>query len=328
MEQVKISQESLVHMANVLKRCTEEILVLKQQMDSELHSILWEDPMGKAFVNQYEEGFKPLRMELIPQIKKFVQSIAQVDVQVSGYSETVAMVGMGVGVASFAGRNSYDEQTKTNSVGTRKMPQVKDERRCQFSHTANEYYNKWAYTTDKDGRQVLRRYPLGPNGEDLTAYNYREFDKKTLMKSLSYGMGFEYEERDMGNLYVKGKEVYGHLGRWENGKMMINKQLFTEKNISHETLLEIVFHENQHRIQNDQLAQGCLTDLTKESGHLSPKCVSELSRGTNVTEKCKKEYKAYRDHWTEVQAREEGEKGRKTAVINYMTNKYLLFNDL
>ena len=327
MEQVKVSQDALLNMANVLRQCAEEILTLKQQMDNELHSMFWEDPTGWSFVNRYEEGFKPLRMELIPQIEEFVKNIALLDIQTSEYACTAAMVGIVICAASMAGRNFFEGQTTNNGNGAGRMPKLSGEERCQFPHTANEYYNKWAYTTDKDGRQVLRRYPLGPNGKELTAYNYREFDKRTLMKSLSYGMGFEYEEQDIGDLRVKGKEVFGHKGRWEHGKIVINSQLINDSNISHEALLETVFHENQHRIQNEQLAQGCLTGLPEDGGYLSSDCEKELRKGINVTKECKEEYKAYREHWTEVQAHEEGEKGRKTAVRNYMTNKYL-FNDL
>lgn len=327
MEQVKVSQDALLHMANVLRLCAEEILTLKQQMDNELHSMLWDDPTGLSFVNRYEEGFKTLRMELIPQIEEFVKNIALLDIQTSEYAGTAAMVGIGIGVASMAERNSFEGQTSNNSNGAGKMPQLRGEERCQFPHTANEYYNKWAYTTDKNGGQVLRRYPLGPDGKELTAYNYREFDKKTLMKSLSYGMGFDYEERDMGELHVKGKEVFGHKGRWENGKMLINRQLLNDQNISHEALLETVFHENQHRIQNEQLTQGCLTGVPKDGGHLSDKCVSELQQGIKVTETCETEYENYRNHWTERQAREEGAVGRKLSTRNYMTNKQL-FKDL
>lgn len=334
MAQAKVSQEALVKMAETLRQGAERIMSAKAEMDSQLRSFVWDDPTGYYFTGKYEEDFKPIQTELIPKINDFVKYLSQLDIQVSEFAGTAAIVGVGMG--AFYGGERYSNNVDVKKGVGRKpdeKPILKTEERCQFPHTAKEYYDKWAYTTDKNGNQVLKKYPIGPNGKELTAENYREFDKRTLMRSLSYGMGFEYKEEDLGKLKVKDGRVYGHGGRWISGGMIVNERLFTDKNISHENVLEIVFHENQHKIQNEQLSKECLTNVPKGGYPLSKTwktCLSEIKMKDNfneVTEPCQKEYEAYRNYWEEVQAREEGEKGRieaESTVNDALINKKLM----
>lgn len=127
MEKIRVSQEVLVHMANVLKKAAEDIMTLKSQMDSALIDFLWEDPTGVRFKTiKYPEGFKPLQSELIPQLDDFIKHLAQLDAHVSGYAGTAAIVGAGVVLAGSEQIKGFDTESGLNIEQQRKNKILKD----------------------------------------------------------------------------------------------------------------------------------------------------------------------------------------------------------
>ena len=105
----KVTIEALSQMANILRQNADDILTTKEQMDSELYSIPWDDPIGRNFISRYEEDFKPLKNKLIPNIESYIQYMQNEGVIVSEYSGenagTMGMAGvgaMGLGIAGAA----------------------------------------------------------------------------------------------------------------------------------------------------------------------------------------------------------------------------------
>ncbi len=98
----KVTIEALTQMANALRQSAEDILLTKEQMDSELYSIPWDDPIGFNFIRRYEEDFMPLKNKLIPNIESYIQYMQSEGVVVSEYSgENTG--GLGIGSAVGAG---------------------------------------------------------------------------------------------------------------------------------------------------------------------------------------------------------------------------------
>lgn len=103
MSLAKVTYDSLVLLAEKLKKCADDILADKTQLDNQLGSFLWEDPVGVGFYNKYEEGFAPIQNKLIPNIDSFVQYIHNLKNQVDEYSgATLAAGGVGVAAAGAA----------------------------------------------------------------------------------------------------------------------------------------------------------------------------------------------------------------------------------
>lgn len=98
----KVTIEALTQMANTLRQSADDILATKEQMDNELHSFPWDDPIGLSFINRYEEDFKPLKEKLIPNIENYVQYLNEEGMIVSEYGGENAG-GMGIGGAVGAG---------------------------------------------------------------------------------------------------------------------------------------------------------------------------------------------------------------------------------
>ena len=100
----KVTIEALSQMANTLRQSADDILATKEQMDNELHSFPWDDPIGLAFIGRYEEDFKPLKEKLIPNIEDYIQYMNQEGMIVSDYSgESIGGLGsVGAGVAGVA----------------------------------------------------------------------------------------------------------------------------------------------------------------------------------------------------------------------------------
>ena len=99
----KATIEALAQMAETLRQSADDILVTKEQMDSELRSFLWDDPIGMNFISRYEEDFKPLKEKLIPNIKSYITHIMGLEGVVESYSESIAAAIGAAGVAGGAG---------------------------------------------------------------------------------------------------------------------------------------------------------------------------------------------------------------------------------
>ena len=83
----KVTIEALTQMANTLRQSADDILATKEQMDSELRSFPWEDPIGLSFINRYEEDFKPLKEKLIPNIESYLIYLENIGITIGEYAE-------------------------------------------------------------------------------------------------------------------------------------------------------------------------------------------------------------------------------------------------
>lgn len=81
----KVTIEDLMQMVNTLRQSADDILATKVQMDNELRSFLWNDPIGLSFISRYEEDFKPLKEKLIPNIESYIHYINELRLIILGY---------------------------------------------------------------------------------------------------------------------------------------------------------------------------------------------------------------------------------------------------
>ena len=98
----KVTIEALTQMTNTLRQSADDILATKEQMDSELYSIPWDDPIGLNFINRYEEDFKPLKEKLIPNIEQYLEYIRSLNVNLDAYSSDNGSASSGIGAATAA----------------------------------------------------------------------------------------------------------------------------------------------------------------------------------------------------------------------------------
>lgn len=71
MAKSKATAETLRQFSSTLKKNHEDILAVKQSMDNELQSFLWEDPVGAAFRVKYYEDLKPIESKLLPNLVSY-----------------------------------------------------------------------------------------------------------------------------------------------------------------------------------------------------------------------------------------------------------------
>lgn len=83
----KVTIEALSQMANTLRQSADDILATKEQMDNELRSFPWDDPIGWTFINRYEDDFKPLKEKLIPNIESYLNYLGSIGITVGEYAE-------------------------------------------------------------------------------------------------------------------------------------------------------------------------------------------------------------------------------------------------
>ena len=323
----KVTIEALTQMANTLRQSADDILLTKEQMDNELHSFPWEDPIGLSFINQYEEDFKPLKEKLIPDIEQYLQYMSQEELIVTEYNSENGGVlgGAGLGIAaSFVA--PLGKVARFTGIPREPLNVYSSE--CNaLRKTAQDYYNEWAYITE-NGKRRLRQYNVTYNNQDgtkskkiLTAQNYQEFDKETFVKALSVGMGFRYEERDLGPIRKNGNGVIsGKLGYYDPKRdvISINRNVFSSDFVKHDDIVEIVFHENQHRNQKIRMDSKCL-DFVPRYVSVGDACVTEITKAEqekDISERCMNQYIDYTNQWSEKEATEVGTGARRIFTKN------------
>ena len=112
----KVTIEALAQMAETLRQSADDILATKEQMDSELRSFPWDDPIGLNFISRYEEDFKPLKEKLIPNINNYIQYINQEGNIISEFNnESAGGMGIGGAVGLGAAGIGVSRATKVNA---------------------------------------------------------------------------------------------------------------------------------------------------------------------------------------------------------------------
>ena len=186
----KVTIEALTQMANILRQSAEDILLTKEQMDGELYSIPWNDPVGLNFIRMYEEDFKPLKEKLIPNIEDYVQYMNKEGMIVSEYGGGIpsngdffsavgaGAVGMG---AAFSGLGVTGAERKggAGSCGQNISSGVKDvgfeSRISQMSEDSLKYMSQTYKEYGDLSRMAAYSYrdgnPLPEGWEDLGQNN-------------------------------------------------------------------------------------------------------------------------------------------------------------
>lgn len=94
----KVTLDALSQMANILRQSAEVIVSAKGEMDEQLRSFIWDDPVGQAFVVKYEEDFKPLMQKLIPNIESYLFFLQEQGMSISEYAGEIALILGGLSV--------------------------------------------------------------------------------------------------------------------------------------------------------------------------------------------------------------------------------------
>jgi hypothetical protein len=77
MPKSKATAETLSQFSSTLKNNRDDILYVKNSMDNELNSFLWEDPIGNAFRAKYYEDLKPIESKLVPNLEAYSRHLDQ-----------------------------------------------------------------------------------------------------------------------------------------------------------------------------------------------------------------------------------------------------------
>ena len=121
----KVTQEALSQMAKNLSQCAEDIVMAKKEMDEQLRSFIWDDPVGQSFVIKYEEDFKPLTNKLLPAMNEYVTYIIGLEGNVAEYGGTASMLGA-IGAAMIPKRSTgISEDHVSSSVLAGRSPKEK-----------------------------------------------------------------------------------------------------------------------------------------------------------------------------------------------------------
>ena len=87
MAQAKANAETLLQFSNILRTNHDDILEVKQSMDGELKSFIWDDPVGQAFVARYYEDLKPIEAKLIPNLVAYCEFLDREAELISQFGE-------------------------------------------------------------------------------------------------------------------------------------------------------------------------------------------------------------------------------------------------
>lgn len=310
----KVTLEALSQMANLLQQSVEDIMSAKVEMDRQLRSFIWDDQTGYAFSAKYEEDFKPLTDKLIPAIDQYITHIYQLADTISYYSEnsTISgmegiMLGAGISLSGFRLANINRDPIENLTTDTcYSLGQVTGRTR------AEDCSNQW----EKRGLH------LSKSKTQITAENYRVLTKSQLFDSLSIGTGTPWgvaEDDEIGPYNNGG----GVAGIWSPSKkkILVNKDFLDDSRKTNDDVIELFFHEDRHRLQQDKRGNHCYQWFnsqgpTPEPKYVVPekKCVEEIAFATHssdISKDCKKQFFEYEDQFYERDARQAGLEAKK-----------------
>ena len=89
MAQTKATAEVLSRFSTDLKQKHDDILMLKKSMDEQLSSFPWDDPVGHAFIADYQEKMRPIEGKLVPNLMSYSQYLDQAAAIISNYGENI-----------------------------------------------------------------------------------------------------------------------------------------------------------------------------------------------------------------------------------------------
>ncbi|MDR2026475.1 MAG: hypothetical protein LBQ01_02825 [Prevotellaceae bacterium] len=75
MAQTKVTADLLSSFAQTLRSESSRFNEIKNSMDNELNSFLWDDPVSAKFKAQYAEGLAPLKSKLLPAMDRYQEHL-------------------------------------------------------------------------------------------------------------------------------------------------------------------------------------------------------------------------------------------------------------
>lgn len=176
----KATIESLVQMANVLRQSADEILSSKSEMDGQLVSFVWDDPVAVAFKGQYEEDFRPLKEKLIPNIEQYLEYIRSLSIELDAYSSdnngstslgkgaTTASMAAGAGMAGLGKRTTapkgiQPKQKEVIPVEEMDMDAIREE----LNPKQKAYYDEQKTILEKSKEEAEFRYKIANKNAGL-----------------------------------------------------------------------------------------------------------------------------------------------------------------
>lgn len=77
MAKAKVTVEALTQFSNALRANLDDIIAVKNSMDNELKSFIWDDPVGRNFIIRYGEDLQPIEGKLIPNLEAYCTYLDQ-----------------------------------------------------------------------------------------------------------------------------------------------------------------------------------------------------------------------------------------------------------
>ena len=315
-----VTIEALERLSNILRQSVEYIL------ESKVESFIWDDPVGLAFEQQYHDDFRPLTDKMIPQIDGYLQYLGTQYSVVSEYEEGTTLPIGDTGTKSSVLIGTQGLQGKKFSLPQNPREIVSDT--CEIPKTgaqlADEYLDNIARNASNAGKR-------------LNYSNYRSYTKGGLLLALAAGAGIRvYQTSDKQELGPYNHDRGAHA-QWKNqrcqtvdgkkvcqgGYMLVQRDFLTDSKFTNDDVVEVFFHENEHRIQDERLGRGCLQAMPEYKG-VSVPCIREISLSTkegDISQECLQEFDDYNNHWIERDAREAGRSARKHFIKKYQESR-------
>lgn len=268
----KVTIESLVQMANVLRQSADEILSSKSEMDGQLYSIPWDDPIGQAFSVRYEEDFKPLKEKLIPAIEQYLEYIRSLSVDLDAYASDNGgnaggfgtVMASAAGVASLAG--SLGRVRATGTQGTQpKQPDL-----AHFLKANKDGTISWNDARFRKLEKENARFLESEEGKQMQSRAKKEFSKINDLSSLTYGQLHQVvggtiglSEKDI--VYDMKKDSDPGLLGWhprDSKKAILNENQIAKMPVCEQ--IATFAHEGRHVYQDMVINSASQSDYAKD----------------------------------------------------------------
>lgn len=89
MAQTKATAEVLTGFSNDLRNKHDSIITVKKSMDEQLNSFPWDDPIGHAFIADYQEKMNPIDSKLIPNLASYSEYLDKAASIISNYNSNL-----------------------------------------------------------------------------------------------------------------------------------------------------------------------------------------------------------------------------------------------
>ena len=96
----KVTVDALLSLRKTMKQACDNMVEIKQEVDSFCYGFEWDDPIGRSFILKYEEGMKPIKEKLLPMLEQYYGYLGELTGSVGEYNETNVFSSSALGVSS------------------------------------------------------------------------------------------------------------------------------------------------------------------------------------------------------------------------------------